>query len=131
MKALKVSFLLFGAALLFSSTALAGEINKGTLDLAEKVSVDGKPLSPGTYKVEWQGTGPAVEVTLLQGRKTVASFPAHLTEQPYPNNDNAYGSASGANGSKELKTIYLSGKREVLEIQPDATHQQTATRGSK
>lgn len=131
MKTLKVSILLFGAALLFSSSALAGEVNKGTLDLSEKVIVDGKALQPGTYKVEWEGSEPTVQVTLFQGRETVATFPARLTEQPYPNSDNAYGSSAGPDGSRELKSIYIGGKRDVLEIQQAGAHQPTSAQGSK
>jgi hypothetical protein len=130
MNTLKASILLFGAALLFSSSALAGNANKGTLDLAEKVSVDGKPLNPGTYKVEWEGAGPTVQVTLLQGREKVATFPAHLTEQANSNSANAYGSDIAPDGSRTLKAIYIGGKRDVLEIQPAGAPQQAATQGS-
>ena len=60
MKMSRISTLLFGSALLFSSVALAGETNKGKLRLADKIVVDGKPLEPGNYAVEWDGSGPAV-----------------------------------------------------------------------
>ena len=130
MNTMKVSILLFGAALLACSSALAGNTNKGTLDLTDKVSVDGKPLNPGTYKVEWDGTGPTVQVTLLQGKQSVATFPAHLTENANSNVANAYGSATAPDGSKTLKTIYIGGKRDVLEIQPAGAPQQATTQGS-
>jgi hypothetical protein len=79
MKLSKASILLIGSALVFSSGAFAGDANKGKLHLQHKTIVDGKPLNPGNYTVEWTGTGPTVEVTLLQGKQTVATFPAHLT----------------------------------------------------
>ena len=79
MKFSKVTILLIGSALAFSSGAFARDGNKGKLHLQDKTIVDGKSLDPGNYTVEWTGTGPTVEVTLLQGKQTVATFPAHLT----------------------------------------------------
>src|ERR1700688_1827621 len=106
MKMSKVSILLFGAALVFSAGARAGENNKGTILLADKVIVDGKPLNPGKYTVEWNGTGSTVQVSLTQGKQTVATFPAHVTEQAAPNAANAYGSATEPDGTRALTAIY-------------------------
>ena len=116
MKMSRVSILLFGAAFLFSSAAFAGETNKGTLRLADKVVVDGKPLDPGNYRVEWDGSGPTVQVKLLQGKQAVATLPAHLTEQDNPNSQDGYGTAAEPDGSKALTVIFLSGKRFTLQI---------------
>jgi len=55
MKLLKVSILLIGSSLVFSSGALAGDPNKGKLHLQDKTIVDGKALNPGNYTVEWTG----------------------------------------------------------------------------
>ena len=131
MKLSKVSILLIGSALVFSSGAFAGEANKGKLHLHDKTIVDGKPLNPGNYTVEWTGTGPTVEVTLLQGRQTVATFPAHVTEQPTPSHDDAYGSAPESDGSRRLTTIYISGKRTALEVEQNQASQQAGTSDSR
>ena len=116
MKLSRVLTFLFGAALLFSSAAIAGEANKGTLRLSENVVIQGKALNPGKYTVEWDGSGPTVEVTLLSGKDKVATFPAHLTEQASPNVQDAYGTATEPNGSRSLTAIYLGGKRLVLQV---------------
>lgn len=131
MKVSKLAITLFGAALLFSVSAFAAESNKGTLRLGDKVTVDGTPLSPGNYKVEWDGTGPMVNVTLRQGKETVATFPAHLTQQPTENFNDAYGSASEPDGSKVLTTIYIGGKHYVLEVEQKEAHRQSASNPSK
>jgi hypothetical protein len=81
MKMSKVSTLVLSSTLLFSSAVLAGETNKGKLHLAHTIVVDGKPLEPGNYAVEWDGSGPGVQVKILQGKQTVATLSAHLTEQ--------------------------------------------------
>jgi len=122
MKMSRVSILLFGAALLFSSATLAGETNKGTLRLDDKVVVDGKPLEPGNYRIEWDGSGPTVQVKLLQGKLAVATLPAHLTEQSSSNSQDGYGTITEPDGSKALTVIYL--KRFTLQIDQNETNPQ-------
>ena len=131
MKLSKVSILLIGSALVFSSGAFAGDANKGKLLLQDKTIVDGRPLNPGHYTVEWTGTGPTVQVTLLQGKQTVATFPAHVTEQFTPNHDDAYGSTPGPDGSRRLTVIYISGKRTALELEQNQASQQAGMSDSK
>src|SRR5271154_682440 len=122
MKMSRVSILLFGAALLFSSATLAGETNKGTLRLDDKVVVDGKPLEPGNYRIEWDGSGPTVQVKLLQGKLAVATLPAPLTEQSSSNSQDGYGTITEPDGSKALTVIYL--KRFTLQIDQNETNPQ-------
>jgi len=131
MKLSKASILLIGSALLFSSGAFAGDANKGKLLLQDKTIVDGRPLNPGHYTVEWTGTGPTVQVTLLHGKQTVATFPAHVTEQSTPNHDDAYGSTPGPDGSRRLTVIYISGKRTALELEQNEASQQPSMSDSR
>ena len=121
MKMSKISILLFGSALVFSSAALAGQNNnRGKLALTDTVVVDGKQIEPGDYKVEWDGSGPAVQVKILQGKETVATLSAHVTEQPNRNPQDAYSTAAEPDGSRELTAIYPSGKRLSLEFDHSA-----------
>jgi hypothetical protein len=132
MKISKIAIALFGTALLFSSGAIAKDTNKATLIVTDKLNVEGKAIDPGTYKVEWDGNGPRVHVTLLKGKQTVASFSAHLTEQAAKNAGDAYGSVEQADGSKSLAAIYPGGKRAVLEVdQAAAANRQSSTQDSK
>ncbi len=116
MKMLKVSIILVGAVLVFSSSSRAGDTNKAKLHLADKVIIEGKNVDPGDYTVEWTGSGPAVEVSLVQGKHTIATFPAHVTEQANPNAADAYAGTSEPDGSKALTTIYFGGKRTALQL---------------
>ena len=131
MKLSKVSILLIGSALVFSSGAFAGDANKGKLHLQGTTIVDGKPLNPGNYTVEWVGTGSTVEVTLLQGKQTVTTFPAHITEQPTPDHDDAYGSTPESGGSRRLTVIYISGKRAALKLEQNQASPQAGMSDSK
>jgi len=131
MNLLKASILLIGSSLVFSSGALAGDANKGKLHLQDKTVVDGKPLNPGYYSVEWTGAGTTVQVTLRQGKQTVATFPAHITEQLTPNHDDAYANATEPDGSSKLTAIYISGKRTALELEQNQAHSQSGMSDSK
>jgi hypothetical protein len=131
MKLSKVSILLIGSALVFSSAVFAGDANKGKLHLQDKTIVDGKPLNPGTYGVEWTGTGPTVQVTLLRGKQTVAMFQAHLTEELTLNYDDAYASAKEPDGSSRLTAIYIGGKRTSLELEQNQATQQSGMSDSR
>jgi hypothetical protein len=120
MKMSRISTLLFGSALLLSSAALAGENNRGKLALTDKVVVDGQSIAAGDYRVEWDGSGPAVQVKILQGKETVATLSAHLTEQASQNAQDAYSTLAEPDGSRELTAIYPGGKRLSLEFDHNA-----------
>lgn len=131
MKMSRVSIILVGAVLVFSSGALAGETNKGKLHLSDKVVVEGQTVNPGEYTVEWTGTGPVVQVSLVQGKQTVATFPAHVTEQSTRNTGDAYGSSAEPDGSRSLTAIYIGGKRTTLELEQKEPSTQSSTPGPK
>ena len=131
MKKSRISLALFGAAMLFASGTFAGEPNKGTLNLTETVNVEGKALKPGSYRVEWTGTGSDVQVSIRQGKDTLATFPAHVTEQSNKNDSNAYGATEQTDGSRTLTAIYIGGKHTVLQLDANGATQQSSTQGSK
>jgi len=132
MKTWRISIALFGAAVLCGSAALAGEVNRVTIKTDETLNVGGKTLNPGTYKVEWDGSGPNVQVKMVQGKDTVATFPAQLQDQKVQNPSTAYGSTKGSDGTRSLTAIYVGGKREVLQLQSNAANpQQSANPGAK
>ena len=71
MKHLKYLALLPTFALLSSLGALARDNSKPTVSFQDSVEVGSTQLKAGDYKVEWQGTGPAVHLTFLQHGNTV------------------------------------------------------------
>jgi hypothetical protein len=128
----RISLALLGAALLCLSGAVAANVNKANLSLTEKIKVAGKTLNAGNYKVEWSGDGPNVQVTLLRGKETVATFPAQLTEGATQNADSAYGAVQGPDGSRSLTSIYVGGKRTILQLDQNSSGtQQSGNQESK
>ena len=132
MKVLKIGSTLLAGGLLFAASAFAKESNKMTLRLQDRVTVEGKALNPGEYKLEWDGTGPNVQVSIRQGKETIATVPARLIEEPTRNNEDAYATNSESDGSTVLTNIYVGGRRVSLQFEDTQASQPTNTeQGSK
>jgi hypothetical protein len=69
---------LSACALLFGVCALAAAKNEHSVNIYDSVKIGNTQLKPGTYKVEWQGNGPAVNVEFLKNGRPVATLPATL-----------------------------------------------------
>jgi hypothetical protein len=65
-------------ALLSPVGALARDKNQHSVQIPESLQVGSAQLQPGNYKVEWQGTGPEVQVNFMRDGKTVATVPGTL-----------------------------------------------------
>jgi hypothetical protein len=132
MKVANIGLTLLAGALLFAAGTFAGEANKATLRLQEKVSIEGNQLAPGNYKLEWDGAGPEVQVNILRGKETVATVPARLAEQPARNAQDAYGTSAEPDGSKALTSVYVGGKTFTLQFEgAQATQHSTPQQGSR
>jgi hypothetical protein len=130
MKISKGLSFLFGAALLVSSSAIAAETTKSTVQLDDKVVVEGKSLPTGKYTVEWSGSGPTVQVSIIRNKETVATFSAHVTEQAVANPQGAYSTQAEADGTKALTAIYPGGKHFALQIDKNQAAQQSSAQSA-
>ena len=65
-------------ALLSPVGALARDKNQHSVQIPATLQVGSTQLEPGNYKVEWQGTGPDVQVNFVRNGKTVATVPGTL-----------------------------------------------------
>jgi hypothetical protein len=101
-------------ALVFAATAFAA--TKGNLELTNPVVVNGTTLKAGDYKVQWEGSGPNVELSILRGKNVVAKVPAHTVElQSAPENDAAV-TRQSSSGPNELAGIRFHGQKTAFEI---------------
>jgi hypothetical protein len=114
MKVSKLSLAVLGASFLLSSVAFAGSANKGKLHLSETVTVEGKQLKPGDYKVAWDGSGSDVKLNITQGRDNLVSVPAHVDTADTSHVRDGYGSKTEADGSKSLTAIFIGGRKYDL-----------------
>jgi hypothetical protein len=105
---------MLGLALLLASTAFAA--TKGNLQISHPVTVNGTQLKPGDYKVEWDGSGSNVEVSILQGKNVIAKAPAHLVDLSSASASNAAVTRTNSDGSSSLAGARFGGKKVALEF---------------
>lgn len=118
MKFAKFSAMLLGGALLTSASVFAGPTNKKSLHLPESMVIEGKRLAPGDYKVEWNEAGrPDVQVNILQGKNTVASFVARVVSLNHAIARDGYSATASQDGSKTLRQLFFGGKKYELQVQ--------------
>ena len=106
--------LVMGLALLVASSAFAG--TKGTLNLLDPATVNGTKLKAGEYKLEWEGTGPNVEVSILKGKTVLAKVPAKLVDLSSPAHDTAAVVSHNSDGTATLEGARFEGKKFALEL---------------
>jgi hypothetical protein len=107
--------LLPGLALLLATSAFAANnVNKGSFEVFDPVTVSGHQLVPGQYNLTWDGTGSSVELMILSHGKLVATVPARLIELSQSEHNNATESRKNGDGSQSLTQIDFAGKKYAL-----------------
>jgi hypothetical protein len=114
MKSVKYLALLSILAVLSPLGAFARDKNQRSVDLPDAVQVGGKQLEPGHYKLQWQGSGPDVQVTFQQNGKTVATAQAEVKT----NDSHVTQDAVVESENKTLNEIDFSRDKEALIFQP-------------
>jgi hypothetical protein len=107
-------------ALLFPLGALARN-NAHSVQILDVLQIGSTQLKPGNYKVEWQGTGPAVQVSFQQNGKTVVTMPATLKTNDDQVTQDAIMTEATSADTTELKEIDFGRQKEALvfEQNPD------------
>ena len=103
-----------GLALLLASNAFAGM--KVSLLLNDPVTVNGTTLKPGNYKVQWEGTGPNVELSFLQGKNVAAKTPAHVVELQTPSPEDVKVTTKNDSGPNSLAGLRFRGRKFELDL---------------
>jgi len=106
--------LVIGLALLLASSAFAA--TKADLSLQSSVTVNGTTLKPGDYKLQWDGSGPNVEVSIMQGKTVVAKVPAKLVDLSAPAVNTAAVVRKNADGTNSLDSARFQGKKYAIEL---------------
>jgi hypothetical protein len=110
--------LILGLALLLATSALAA--NKGSLQVQEPLTVNGTRLAPGEYKVQWDGAGPNVELSILDGKKVVAKVPAHMIDLDRPSTTDSAVVKNNGDGTRTLSEVRLNGKKFSFAVGEEA-----------
>ncbi len=103
-----------GLALLLASNAFAA--TKADLTLQSSTTINGAKLKPGDYRLEWDGSGPNVEVSIRQGKKVLAKVPAKVVDLNFPSANNAAVLKMNGDGTSTLAGARFEGKKFALEL---------------
>jgi hypothetical protein len=90
--------------------------NQAKVDVPEAVQVGSTVLQPGTYKVEWSGTGDNVQVNFLQHNKTAATAQAMSIENKSVSPYTDVVTENGPNNQKQLVEIDFSNSKQALKL---------------
>ena len=129
MKLSKISKgLLLGLALLLATSVFAA--NKASLELNDPLTVNGKQLPAGSYSLRWEGSGPGVELSILQGKNVVATAPARLVDLDRPAQRDVTITKKNSDGSNALSEIQFGGKKYALSLAAESANADSSA-GSK
>ncbi len=106
--------LVLGLAVMLASSAFAA--TKASLQLSNPVLVNGTKLKAGDYKVQWEGSGPDVELSIIQGKNVVAKVPAHVVDLQTAAANDAAVTRQNASGPNSLQGLRFAGKKFSLEL---------------
>ena len=106
--------LVMGLALLLASCAFAA--TKADLHLNNPTSINGTKLKPGDYKLVWDGAGPDVQVSIMQGKNVIAKAPAKVVDLSMPAQNNAAGVKRNDDGTTALAGARFEGKKFAIEL---------------
>ena len=120
MRFLNYLMLLALVTLLIPASGFARNKDQGTMKLEESAKVGSTELQPGTYKVEWNGTGPNVQVNILQHKNTVATTSGELKTNDHAVSQDAVvlRPASDNSSQKQVAEIDFSKHKEALVLNP-------------
>ncbi len=106
--------LLMGLALLLASSAFAA--TKGSLQLNNPVTINGTTLQPGDYKVQWEGSGPTVELSIMHGKNVAVKTQARVVELEMPAPNDAAVTLKNSSGPNSLTGLRFQGKKVALDL---------------
>jgi hypothetical protein len=98
----------------FGGSAYAARGNARSVEIFDVVQIGTTELKPGNYKVEWQGTGPVVEVSFRRDGKTVATVAGMLKTNDDQVTQDAIQTEATGTGTSTLKEIDFGHQKEAL-----------------
>jgi hypothetical protein len=99
------SLYVVGMLLLVPTLAFAGQRNSANIELDQPVTIAGTQLTSGHYRLIWEGNGPNVTVSFLEGKKTVATAPGKLVSNR--TDQEAIETAAASGNTRALQAVDL------------------------
>ena len=121
-KSVVIKSVVMGLALLLACSAFAA--TKASLNLQSSTSINGTNLKAGEYKLVWDGSGPNVEVSIMQGKNVVAKVPGKLVDLNSPAVNSAAVVTMNGDGTSTLSGARFEGKKIALDLAPSSDQMQ-------
>jgi len=121
----KLMFATLALALTTSAIAASSDSHKSNFEISAATQVNGTELPAGDYTAKWEGSGPTVQVSIMQGKKVVATVPAQVVALDRPASNTQAEIKSNSNGDRELTSLQFSGKKFSLELGTESAKAQS------
>jgi len=123
-------FLFAALALTLSASAFAVDSHKSSFEISAPTQVNGTMLPAGDYTAKWEGSGPTVQVRIMQGKKVVATVPAQVVTLDRAASDTQAEIRNSPNGDRELSALQFSGKNVSLQLGTESARAQSKASSS-
>jgi hypothetical protein len=120
----KIIFATLALALTTSAFA-ASNTHKSSFEISAATQVNGTTLPAGDYTAQWEGSGPTVQVNIMQGRKVVATTTAQVVALDQAASNTQAEVFNGTNGERELKVLQFAGKKVSLQLGTESDNAQS------
>jgi hypothetical protein len=115
------------ALVLSASAFAASDSHKSNFEISAPTQVNGTEIPAGEYTAKWEGSGPTVQVSIMQGKKVLATVPAQVVALPQAAPDTQAEIKKSAAGDRELTSLQFSGKKYSLELGSESAKAQSKT----
>jgi len=86
------------------------------INLSSANQLNGTTINPGSYKLSYTTTGNTAQVSVMQGKKTVASATGEVVEiEKAPANDSIV-SKMNPDGTRSMYEIQFAGKKQAIRF---------------
>jgi hypothetical protein len=90
--------------------------NRSSFMLADPAMIGSTQLQPGYYKVEWNGSGNQVHISILQNGKTLTTTSGMLIQQQRPSPYNAVDIKTNSANEKIINGFQFANKKQELVV---------------
>jgi hypothetical protein len=109
------------ALALATSAFAANDTHKNHFEISVPAQVNGTEIPAGDYVARWEGAGPTVKVSIMDGKKVLATVQAQVVILNAPASATEAELTKNSSGSSDLTSIQFSGKTVSLQIGAGST----------
>ncbi len=114
MKGIRSIVSLLALALAISPAVSAFAKNARTLNVGLNVVLNGTKIQPGRYTIRWESHSPALTVSVVRGKQTLATAPATMVDRGKPYATDAIVTTANSDGTQVLEEIRFAGSSQVI-----------------